>query len=110
MAKEIEYGIGFLPATPDTSKTAIIRDWHDVSNARVVELKDAFYRGSFFSGTFELADKADPFFEGHDGLRVEVKLHWYGRRLKTRWARVMVREKRPTIKTGFTGKTCWNLG
>ena len=110
MAKEKTYGVGFLKSTPDTSATAVICDWNDVANARVVELKDAYYRGSIFSGTFELADKADPFFEGHDGLRVEIKLHWYGRRLKTRWARVLVGGKRPKIKTSYTGKVGWNLG
>jgi hypothetical protein len=110
MAKEKTYGVGFLKSTPDTSETAILCDWKEVTNARVVELKDAYYRGSTFSGTFEVADKADPFFEGHDGLRVEIKLHWYGRRLKTRWARALVGSKRPKIKTGYSGKVGRNLG
>jgi len=44
---------------------------------------------SVFSGIFEVADKKDPFFEGVDGLKVEIKVHWYGRRTPTPWAALL---------------------
>ena len=110
MSREEKSDVGFLETTPHTSKTAIIRDWRDVTNVRVVTLKGAFYRGSQFNGTFEIADDENPFYSGEDGLRVEIKIKWYGRRLKTRWPRVLVGAVRPQIKTGFTGKVGWNLG
>ena len=66
--------------------------------------------GASSSGTFEIADKEDPFFEGADGLRVEIKIHWYGRRLSTRWARVLIGETRPPINPKFSGEVGYNLG
>ena len=97
MSTTIKYGVGFLKNTPHTSNKAIVCDWHTVNNVRVINLKNAFYRGATFSGTFELSDKENPFFESDEGLRVEIKLYWYGRRLKTRWARVLISGKRPKI-------------
>ena len=110
MTDENIEGVGFLKSTPNTSERAIIYDWRKVTNARVVELKDAFFRGSFFSGTFEVADKEDPFFEGHNGLRIETKIIWFGRSLKTRWPRVLLGSQRPKIKTDYTGQVAFKLG
>ena len=86
MGGKIRYGVGMLSSTPHNTTKAVVNDWREVKNARVAELKDASYRDSVFSGVFEVADKKDPFFEGVDGLKLEIKVHWYGRRPPSRWA------------------------
>lgn len=107
---KIRYGLGMLSSTPHNTTKAVVNDWREVKNARVVELKNAFYRDSMFSGIFEVADKKDPFFEGVDGLKVEIKVHWYGRRPPSRWARVLIGQTRPNIVEGYSGVVGWNLG
>ena len=110
MGGKIRYGVGMLSSTPHNTTKAVVNDWREVKNARVAELKDASYRDSVFSGVFEVADKKDPFFEGVDGLKLEIKVHWYGRRPPSRWARALIAGKRPEITEGYSGLVGWNLG
>ena len=107
---KIRYGVGMLSSTPHNTTKAVVNDWREVKNARVVELQNASYRDSVFSGIFEVADKKDPFFEGVVGLKLEIKVHWYGRRPPSRWARALIGPKRPNIIEGFIGLVGWNLG
>ena len=110
MTTGIRYGVGFLDDTPHTREDAEICAWMEVTNARVVVLKEAYYRGAHLSGTFEIADIDDPFDDSADGLRVEVKMYWYGRRLSTRWPKVTIALGRPEIIENYNGEVVWNVG
>lgn len=73
------YGIGFIEGgTPKTDPSARPTDPENVEHAAVIMIKNGYFRGAWFDGTFELASAESPIslFLGRE-LRVKVKCHWH---------------------------------
>jgi hypothetical protein len=89
--------------TPNTSKRAKPTATQSVSNARVIVVKDAMYRGASFSGTFLLGDKNDLPLPRKGWHVVEVYCCWFGLRLKTRGLHFKVNMSNAEVVEGYTG-------
>lgn len=68
---------------PNTTKIAVPSSPKFVKNKAVIHVKEAFYRGSVFDGTFVLSDDVTLPLPNSGQERVEVYCRWFGHRLKT---------------------------
>ena len=75
-----------------------------VKNSRVIEIADAKYRGSTFSGTFLLGDQVLILDTKKKGTRVEVLCKWFGHRLATRGLAFTVNLKKARVNDKYTGE------
>jgi len=75
-----------------------------VKNARVIEVVDAKYRGSTFSGTFLLGDRALILDGKNRSTRVEVLCKWFRHRLATRGLAFTVNLKKTRVHDKYTGE------
>jgi len=89
---------------PNTTKLAKPIKPVKVKNARVIEITDAKYRGSTFSGTFLLGDQVLILDSKKKGTRVEVLCKWFGHRLATRGLAFTVNLKKTRVKDKYTGE------
>jgi len=89
---------------PNTTKFAKPIDKKKVKNARVIEVVDAKYRGSTFSGTFLLGDQVLILDGKNNATRVEVLCKWFGHRLATRGLAFTVNLKTARVNDNYTGE------
>ena len=89
---------------PHTTKLAKPIKPLKVKNARVIEITDAKYRGSTFSGTFLLGDQVLILDSKKKGTRVEVLCKWFGHRLATRGLAFTVNLKKTRVNDKYTGE------
>ena len=89
---------------PHTTKLAKPIKPVKVSNARVIEITDAKYRGSIFSGTFLLGDQVLILDGKNRSTRVEVLCKWFGHRLATRGLAFTVNLKKTRVHDKYTGE------
>ena len=89
---------------PNTTKFAKPIKSVKVKNARVIEITDAKYRGSTFSGTFLLGDRALILDGKNRSTRVEVFCKWFGHRLATRGLAFTVNLKKTRVHDKYTGE------
>ena len=89
---------------PNTTKLAKPIKPLKVKNARVIEVVDAKYRGSIFSGTFLLGDRALILDGKNRSTRVEVLCKWFGHRLATRGLAFTVNLKKTRVHDKYTGE------
>ena len=89
---------------PHTTKLAKPIKSVKVSNARVIEITDAKYRGSTFSGTFLLGDQVLILDGKNRSTRVEVLCKWFGHRLATRGLAFTVNLKKTRVHDKYTGE------
>jgi hypothetical protein len=89
---------------PHTTKLAKPIKPVKVKNARVIEITDAKYRGSTFSGTFLLGDRALILDGKNRSTRVEVFCKWFGHRLATRGLAFTVNLKKTRVNDKYTGE------
>lgn len=89
---------------PHTTKLAKPINPVKVKNARVIEITDAKYRGSTFSGTFLLGDQVLILDSEKKGTRVEVLCKWFGHRLATRGLAFTVNLKKTRVNDKYTGE------
>ena len=89
---------------PHTTKLAKPIKPVKVSNARVIEITDAKYRGSIFSGTFLLGDQVLILDGKNRSTRVEVLCKWFGHRLATRGLAFTVNLKKTRVNDKYTGE------
>ena len=94
---------------PNTSKRAKPTATQSVSNARVIVVKDAMYRGATFSGTFLLSDKNDLPLPREGRHVVEVYCCWFGLRLKTRGLHFKVNTSTSEVSEKFNGAVVSNI-
>ena len=88
---------------PNTTKIAKPINPIKVKNARVIEITDAKYRGSTFSGTFLLGEQVLILDGKNKATRVEVLCKWFGHRLATRGLAFTVNLKKTRVNDKYTG-------
>ena len=88
---------------PNTTKRAKPINPIKVKNARVIEITDAKYRGSTFSGTFLLGEQVLILDGKNKATRVEVLCKWFGHRLATRGLAFTVNLKKTRVNDKYTG-------
>ena len=89
---------------PTTTKLAKPIKPVKVKNARVIEVTDAKYRGSTFSGTFLLGDQILILDGKNRATRVGVLCKWFGHRLATRGLAFTVNLKKTRVHDKYTGE------
>lgn len=94
---------------PNTSKRAKPSSTQPVSNARVIVVKDALYRGATVSGTFLLGDKNELPLPRKGWHVVEVYCCWFGLRLKTRGLHFKVDMSNAEVIYGYSGDISANI-
>ncbi len=89
---------------PKTTKLARPIKPIQVKKARVIQLTNAKYRGSTFSGTFLLGDQVLVLDGKNRATRVEVLCRWFGHRLETRGLAFTVNLKKAIVKENYSGE------
>ncbi|MBT8537874.1 hypothetical protein [Polynucleobacter sp. MWH-Svant-W18] len=89
---------------PHTTKLAKPIKPIKVKNARVIDVTDAKYRRSTFSGTFLLGDQVLILDGKNNATRVEVLCKWFGHRLATRGLAFTVNLKTARVNDNYTGE------
>jgi hypothetical protein len=89
---------------PNTTKFAKPIKPITVNKVRAIQLTNAKYRGSTFSGTFLLGDQVLVLDGKKRATRVEVLCRWFGHRLETRGLAFTVNLKKAVIKENFSGQ------
>lgn len=100
------------PARIHTDPKAVPIAWRQVKEGTpVIHVKDAFIRGAFVSGSFELAygdsDESFPIEEGEQ--KAEVMSYWHGRKLVTRWMQITLKERVP-VDWNYKGQVIIDIG
>ena len=94
---------------PNTEPKAQPTKWEDVTKITVIEVVNATYRGSKFSGKFAI-DDSKPIAKSNDGLDVAIiYCLWFGHRLKTRGIKVKFHSNNVTLIKDFSGRVISNL-
>lgn len=110
MSCQGRYFVGWRKDTPDTFVGAKATDWEMVKKVFAVEIKNGYYRGSYFNGIFEVSDPNKLYFKSGKGQRVRVKTHWFCCRPTTRWPGILIEHGECTEKPNFSGKVVRNIG
>ena len=107
------YKIGWGDDTPDTFSGAKPTDYEEVENCRVIHITNGFYRGSWFSGIFELVEKdpeKDIIIQHIKGNRVRVLCHWFCCRPKTRYPDFTIENAEIRVEENYKGEVIRNIG
>lgn len=93
---------------PHTDDKATVTETRPVIDVMVIEVSNASIRNATVTGTFEVADVANPFRMDNGVLKVEVKCHWYGLQPKDAWMHLTISNKYQFIRR-FTGEVADNI-
>ena len=92
---------------PRQCKTATILRHRFIENAAVINVEEAFIRGSKVSGFFKLADGASiKNFAGK--RRIEVECLWFGRKPRFTWMNLTLHTE-PKFLYGYSGKVALDI-
>lgn len=95
---------------PNTSKTARVTAYETVQEVFAIEVKNAKYRNTTFSGILELANGTDSLRIFKGSTRANAKLSWFGQQLKKRNPFINLKDAEVTLLPLYTGKVVASLG
>ena len=95
---------------PNTSSKAQVSKLQRVQDVYALEVKNARYRGTTFSGVIELVNGTDSIrkFKGADSAN--AKLAWFGQELKKRNPFINLAGAEVTLLPSYTGDVVASLG
>ena len=97
------------PGIKDTCKSAKPNSVIEVSNTRVIVIKEGMYRCASFNGAFLLGKENTLPLPSAGWHKVEVYCCWFGLRLKTRGVHFKVNMASAEVDEGFSGLVYCNL-
>lgn len=95
---------------PHTSTKATITKLQKVQDVFAIEVKNAKYRGSIFSGVLELVNGTDSIRKYKGAYRANAKLAWFGQELKKRNPFINLAGAEVTLLPCYTGDVVASLG
>lgn len=93
----------------DTCKTAKPNTPIEVSNTRVIVIKEGMYRSASFNGTFLLGQENKLPLPRESWYKVEIYCCWFGLRLKTRGVHFKVNMGSAEVIENYSGLVYTNL-
>ena len=93
----------------NTCKTAKPNTPIEVSNARVIVIKEGMYRSASFNGTFLLGQENKLPLPSENWHKVEIYCCWFGLRLKTRGVHFKVNMGSREVIENYSGLVYTNL-
>lgn len=96
-----------IPHTCPFATVTQIKKAHDVF---AIEVKNARYRGTTFSGVIELVNGTDSIRKYKDSYRANAKLAWFGKELKKRSPFINLANAEVTLLPCYTGDVVASLG
>ena len=93
----------------NTCKTAKPNTPIEVSNARVIVIKEGMYRSASFNGTFLLGQENKLPLPSENWHKVEIYCCWFGLRLKTRGVHFKVNMSSREVIENYSGLVYTNL-
>ena len=95
---------------PHTSKTARVTAYETVKEVFAIEVKNAKYRNTTFSGILELVNGSDSLRIFKGSTRANAKLSWFGRQLKKRNPFINLKDAEVTLLPLYSGQVITCLG
>lgn len=95
---------------PHTSKTARVTSYETVKEVFAIEVKNAKYRNTTFSGILELVNGTDSLRIFKGSTRANAKLSWFGQQLKKRNPFINLQGAEVTLLPLYTGQVVASLG
>ena len=95
---------------PHTSSKAQISKLQRVQDVFAIEVKNARYRGTTFSGVLELVNGTDSIRKFKGAYRANAKLAWFGQELKKRNPFINLASAKVTLLPCYTGDVVASLG
>ena len=95
---------------PHTSSKAQVSKLERVQNVFALEVKNAMYRGTKFSGVLELINGTDSIRKHKGSYRANAKLAWFGQQLKKRNPFINLAGAEVTLLPCYTGDVIASLG
>ena len=95
---------------PHTSSKATVTKLQKVQDVFAIEVKNAKYRGTTFSGVLELVNGTDSIRKFKGFHRANAKLAWFGQELKKRNPFINLAGAEVTLLPCYTGDVVASLG
>jgi hypothetical protein len=95
---------------PNTSTKATVTKFAKVQDVFAIEVKNAKYRGTTFSGILELTNGSDSIRKFKGFHRANAKLLWFGQELKKRNPFINLTGAEVTLLPCYTGDVVASLG
>lgn len=95
---------------PHTCSDAKITAYKTVDNSFALNVKDASYRGTKFSGIVELVDGMDCLRQFKGKFRAKVTLDWFGSQLKKHSRYITLEASKFELMPVYSGAVIANLG
>jgi len=95
---------------PHTSTKAKVSKLQRVQDVFALEVKNAKYRGTTFSGVIELVNGSDSIHKFKGFYRANAKLAWFGQKLKKRNPFINLSGATVTLLPSYTGDVVASLG
>lgn len=95
---------------PHTSAKAQVSKLQRVQDVFAIEVKNARYRGTTFSGVIELVNGTDSIRKFKGAYRANAKLAWFGQELKKRNPFINLAGAEVTLLPSYTGDVVASLG
>ena len=95
---------------PHTSTKAQVSKLQRVQDVFAIEVKNARYRGTTFSGILELVNGTDSIRKYKNAYRANAKLSWFGQELKKRNPFINLSNAEVTLLPSYTGDVVAALG
>jgi len=95
---------------PNTSSKAQVSKLQRVQDVYALEVKNARYRGTTFSGVIELVNGTDSIRKFKGAYRANAKLAWFGQELKKRNPFINLAGAEVTLLPCYTGDVVASLG
>jgi hypothetical protein len=95
---------------PHTSKNARVTSYQVAHDVFAIEVKNATYRGTTFSGIIELVNGSDSIRKYKGAYRANAKLSWFGVTLKKRSPFINLNGAKVTLLPCYSGQVVSCLG
>jgi len=95
---------------PHTSSKARVNKLQHVQDVFAIEVKNAKYRGTTFSGVLELTNGSDSIRKFKGFYRANAKLAWFGQELKKRNPFINLTGAEVTLLPCYTSDVVTSLG
>jgi hypothetical protein len=95
---------------PHTCKFATVSQTRQVHDIFAIEVKNAKYRGTTFSGVIELVNGSDSIRKFKGAYRANAKLAWFGQELKKRSPFINLSGAEVMLLPSYSGDVVASLG